>query len=91
MIFKEYLNKQKPFETVIKLYEHQQSYLHLKNSVHKIKSITYTGLLTVQDKNQNKTFSIVDKVWLLMEKIFEEQTFIISEGGLIVQNLDKKE
>lgn len=91
MVFKEYLNKKKPFETVTKLYEYQQTNLRLRNSVQQIKSITYTGLLTVQDKNQNKTFSIVDKVWLIMEKIFEEQTFIISEGGIIAKNLDKKE
>lgn len=90
MVFKEYLNNQKPFKTITKLYEYQNSILRVQNSNQNIKSITYTGLLTVQDKNQKKTFSIVDKVWLIMEKIFEEQSFIISEGGLIVQNLDKK-
>lgn len=90
MVFKEYLNNQKPFKTITKLYEYQNSILRLQNSNQNIKSITYTGLLTVQDKNQKKTFSIVDKVWLIMEKIFEEQSFIISEGGLIVRNLDKK-
>lgn len=90
MVFKEYLNNQKPLKTITKLYEYQNSILRLQNSYQNIKSITYTGLLTVQDKNQKKTFSIVDKVWLIMEKIFEEQSFIISEGGLIVQNLDKK-
>lgn len=89
MVFKEYLDKQKPFITVTKTYDYENSNLRFQNDIQKIKSITYTGLLTVQDKNQNKTFSIVDKVWLIMEKIFEEQTFVISEGGLIVQNLDK--
>lgn len=90
MIFKGYLNNQKPFKTITKQYDYQNSILRLKNCNQNIKSITYTGLLTVQDKNEIKTFSIVDKVWLIMEKIFEEQSFIISEGGLIVQNLDKK-
>ncbi|WP_337965555.1 restriction endonuclease [uncultured Flavobacterium sp.] len=90
MVFKEYLDKQKPFVTVTKTYDYENSNLRFQNNIQKIKSITYTGLLTVQDKNQNKTFSIIDKVWLIMEKIFEEQTFVISEGGLIVQNLDKK-
>lgn len=86
MLFKEYVSGQKPFKTVTKKYDHQQSILHQQSSSWKIKSITYTGLLTVQDTNQNKIFSIVDKVWLIMKKIFEEQTFIISESGIIVQN-----
>lgn len=91
MLFKEYLNMQRPFKTVTKSYEFHDSILRLQNSMQKIKSITYTGQLTVQDKNQNTTFSIVDKVWLIMEKIFEEQTFTISQGGLIVQNLDNNQ
>lgn len=91
MIFKEYLNKQRPFKTVTKTYEFQDSILRLQNSTQKIKRITFTGLLNVQDKNQNTTFSIVDKVWLIMEKLFEEQIFIISQSGIIVQNLDNKQ
>lgn len=84
MVFKEYLQEQEPFVKIRKEYSYQQSLLHFQSKIHKIKSITYTGLLTVRDKNQNKVFSIVDRVWLVMEKIFEEQTFIISEGGIIV-------
>lgn len=91
MVFKEYLNKQKPFETVTKTYNYENSNLRFQDNVQKIKSISYTGLLTVRDKNQNNTFSIVDKVWLIMKKIFEEQTFIISESGLIAQYLNKTE
>lgn len=91
MVFKEYINKQKPFEKVTKTYEYKNSNLRFQDSIQKIKSITYTGLLTVQDKNQNTTFSIVDNVWLIMKKIFEEQTFIISESGLIAQYLGKTE
>lgn len=91
MVFKEYLNKQKPFETLTKTYDYENSNLLFQSSIQKIKSITYTGLLTIRDKNQNSNFSIVDKVWLIMKKIFEEQTFIISESGLIAQYLDKRE
>jgi hypothetical protein len=90
MVFKEHLNKQKPFKTVTKSYECTNSILRIQNSNHSIKSITYTGLLTEQDQNQRTTFSVVDKVWLIMEKIFEEQSFIISQSGLIAQNLDPK-
>lgn len=85
MEFKCHLHGQKPFATVTKTHAHQQSLLYFQNNIFKIKSITYTGLLTIHDQNQNKIFSIVDRVWLVMEKIFEQQTFMISESGLIVK------
>jgi len=91
MLFRDCINEQKPFKTITKKYDHQQSILHMQNTSVKIKSITYTGLLSMQDTNQTKVFSIVDKVWLIMEKIFEEQTFIITKGGMIVQNLNREE
>lgn len=84
MRFKRYLQEQEPYVTITKEYPYLQSLLYFNNDVKNIKSITYTGLLTVQDKNQLKVFSIVDRVWLVMKKIFEQQTFVISEGGLIV-------
>jgi len=90
MVFKEYLHGQKPFVTVMRTYDYPHSVLHLQSNKQQIESIIYTGLLTVRDNNQTRTFSIVDKVWLIMEKIFEQQTFIISESGLIVHNLDKQ-
>jgi hypothetical protein len=89
MLFREYLQEQKSFVTVTKKHVHQYSLLHLPSNIKKIKNITYTGLLTVSDNNQNKVFSIVDRVWLVMEKIFEKQTFIVSKGGLIMLTSDK--
>lgn len=90
MVFKKHLNEQDPSIIVSKEYSHQQSLLYFPTSVHKLKSITYTGSLTVKDTTENKVFSIVDRVWLLMEKIFEQQTFVVSEGGIIVDTSTKK-
>lgn len=90
MVFKKYLNEQNPSITVSKEYSHQQSLLYFPTSAHKLKSITYTGSLTVKDTTENKVFSIVDRVWLVMEKIFEQQTFIVFEGGLILDTTGKK-
>jgi len=90
MIFKNYVNEQDPSVTVTKEYSHNQCLLCFPTSVHQIKCITYTGLLTVRDTNERKVFSIIDKVWMVMEKIFEQQTFVLSEGGIIVDTTNKK-
>jgi hypothetical protein len=89
MVFKNYLNEQDPTITVSKEYSHQHALLYFPTNVHKLKSITYTGSLTVKDTTEKKVFSIVDRVWLLMEKIFEQQTFVVSEGGIIVDTSNK--
>lgn len=89
MVFKNYLNDQEPSKTMSKAYSQQQALLYFPTSVHKLKSITYTGSLTVKDTNERKEFSIVDRVWLLMEKIFEQQTFLLTEGGIIVDTSNK--
>jgi len=90
MVFKKHLNEQDPSVTVTKEYSHQQALLYFPISVHKLKSITYTGSLTVSNTNERKEFSIVDNVWLLMEKIFEQQTFVVTDGGIIVDTTNKE-
>lgn len=90
MVFNKYLQEQKPSVSVTKEYSHEQCLLYFPTSIHQIKSITYTGILTVKDTNERKVFSIIDRVWMVMEKIFEQQTFIMSEGGVIVDTTNKK-
>lgn len=87
MTFRKYVDPQPAFKTVTKKYDCHNSVIHTWGSHQKINSITYTGLLTVRDSDHSRVFSIVDKVWLVMEKIFEQQTFIISENGIIIQNI----
>ncbi|MFP9117702.1 restriction endonuclease [Flavobacterium sp. RNTU_13] len=89
MVFNRYLQEQEPSVSVTKEYSHNQCLLYFPASVHQIKSITYTGFLTVQATKERKEFSIVDRVWLLMEKIFEQQTFVVSESGIIVDTTGK--
>jgi len=91
MLFRNYLQEQEPEITVIKEYVYPQSLLHFQNNKYKIKSITYTGLLTVHNSNQKNIFSIVDRVWMLLEKIFEQQTFVVTEGGIIVDTTAEKD
>jgi len=85
MVFNKYLQEQVPSVTVSREYHYEQALLYLPSDLYQIKSITNTGLLMVKDTTESKLFSIVDRVWLVMEKIFEQQTFVVSEAGIIVQ------
>jgi hypothetical protein len=91
LVFNKYLQEQEPSATVSKEYVHEHSSLYLPGDVHQIKSITYTGLLTAKDTTEGKEYTIVDRVWLLMEKIFEQQTFVLTEGGIIVDRTARRE
>lgn len=90
MVFKDYLHQQNPDVEITKEYSYSQSLLRSLGKTHTIDSITFTGQLTVSNTNERKEFSIVDRVWLLMEKIFEQQTFIVTDGGIIVDTTAKK-
>ena len=48
--------------------------------------ILFTGQIIESDDNRNLKYTIVDKVWLLMQSIFEERTFSFSENGLIIEH-----
>lgn len=56
------------------------------NSAVEITGLTFTGVLKQTDSKHNQTFSLIDKVWLIMKSIFEEKTFSISENGIIIEN-----
>jgi len=84
MDFKKFLHNQKPFKTVSNTYNYEDHTLLIGGKSEKIKSITYTGLLTIINKDQQKIFSLVDKVWMIMSQIFDQQTFLISKHGIIV-------
>lgn len=48
--------------------------------------ITFTGQISERGDDRNLKYTIVDKVWLLMQSIFEERTFSFSESGLIIEH-----
>ncbi|MGE8512806.1 MAG: restriction endonuclease [Chryseobacterium culicis] len=85
MTFKEHLHQQTPFQSVTKCYDHLDHTLYLDEHSFKIKSISYTGILTVINENHRRIFSLVDHVWLIMKSIFERQTFLITDYGMIVK------
>lgn len=91
MMFKKHLQDQIPFKKVVKEYNIENSKLFFNNKTYTINSIVYTGLLTTKDVNFSKTFSIVDKVSFIMKKIFEEQTFIITKDGIIVNTTNNSD
>ncbi|MCD0456283.1 restriction endonuclease [Chryseobacterium sp. LC2016-27] len=93
MVFKELLHTQKEFKIISKSYSFPGHILYLSNDKHYINSITYEGLLTIINDDHKKTFSLVDKVWMIMNQIFEQQAFLITKNGIIVnknENLSDK-
>jgi len=85
MDFKEFLHSQKPFQMTSKSYSYKNHKLIYRYNVYSITSISYTGMLTIINNDHQKTFSLVDKVWMIMNQIFEKQTFLITDYGLIVK------
>lgn len=85
MVFKDFLHAQKPFQMTTKSYSYKNHKLIFRDDVYSLSSITYTGLLTIINKDHQRTFSLVDKVWMIMNQIFEKQTFLITDYGLIVK------
>jgi hypothetical protein len=59
--------------------------MYVKDQKEKIDSIIFTGMLTIKKEHQSRTYSMVDRVWLMMKSIFEAQTFLISESGFIMK------
>ncbi|MEC4004830.1 restriction endonuclease [Flavobacterium sp. SUN052] len=48
--------------------------------------VTFTGQLTQRNESRNLTFTLVDKVWLIMKSIFDNRRFSFSENGIIVEH-----
>ncbi len=75
-------------ETITKRYEIPGGGLIHKrdNPPTQINAIIFTGVLNQINSNSNRTFSLVDEVWLIMKSLFEGKSFGISENGFIVEN-----
>lgn len=84
MLFRKDLQNEEPYKIISKSYDYRACLMYVKDRKEKIDSITFTGMLTIIDEHQNRTYSMVDRVWLIMKSIFEAQIFLISESGFIV-------
>ncbi|MDC6389247.1 restriction endonuclease [Maribacter sp. PR1] len=86
--FKEELNKQEINKRIKKYYELENANLinKLSKEITRINGLTFTGIL--EEKNMDNTlhFNIVDKVWLIMKSIFENDSYNISKLGIIKKN-----
>jgi len=81
-------HQNKPFQSITKRYEIEGGSLFNKmtNTLTKIKSVTFAGVLKKSDENSEIEFSLVDQVWFIMKSIFEGRTFKITEYGIIAEN-----
>ncbi len=86
--FQDELHSQnKEWQTISKSYEVPGACLindQTTSSVN-INLITITGILKKIDKSSNLQFTLVDQVWLIMKTLFEQQTFVFSENGIIIK------
>jgi hypothetical protein len=89
MVFKRHLHSQKPFKLVSEKYDYSDHTIYFNDTIKKIKSITFTGLLTEKNEAHQKAFTLTDRVWLIMKSIFERQMFTISEYGIIAVSKDE--
>jgi len=48
-----------------------------------IEKMAFTGALVEEHQNTSQTFTITDQVWMIMENIFENRIFWLSENGMI--------
>lgn len=73
---------------IIKNYKVPESRLcnRLTDNTFELDEITLTGQLGKRNESKNLTFTLVDKVWLIMKSIFEERTFTFSENGLLIEH-----
>lgn len=72
---------------IIKNYKVPESRLcnRLIDNTFELDEITLTGQLSQRNESKNLTFTLVDKVWLIMKSIFEKRTFTFSENGLLIE------
>lgn len=87
MQFRKDLQNEEPYKIISKSYDYEKCIIHVKDKKEKIDTIIFTGMLTIIEEHQNRTYSVVDQVWLIMKYLFETHTFLISKHGFIVQSI----
>nr|WP_299382192.1 restriction endonuclease [Allomuricauda sp.] len=83
--FKEELHKQGPSKRIKKYFELENANVinYLSKEIAQIRGLTMYGFLELKNMNNTRHFNIVDKVWLKMKSIFEENSYTISKLGMI--------
>lgn len=85
MLFKKDLKIEDPYKIISKRYDYRKCLIHIKDKKQMIDAIIFTGMMTIIEEHQNRSYSMVDRVWLIMKSIFEAQTFLISKNGFIIK------
>ncbi len=83
--FCKFLNEKECYREIIKTYDLNNTFCISKENKISIKSLSFTGLLTVINETKNNLFLVQDNVWLIMKKLFENKRFFISESGMIIE------
>lgn len=83
--FCNFLHENELYKESSKIYDLKNAFLIYEGHTIAIKSISFTGLLTIINENKNNIFLVQDTVWLIMKKLFENKRFLISEAGMIIE------
>lgn len=84
-LFNDSLHEESPLKEVTKTYESVQGKLFWKYKGREIEieKIVFTGFLTEQDDNSRVIIQLVDRVWMIMNEIFEGRRVTLSKTGLM--------
>jgi len=87
--FRGKLHDEKPDKVVEKYYElNETKLINIKTKkVEFIRGITIKGKLTVINKDTKREIEIIDKVWMKMKTLFENNSFTISKTGMIKKDI----
>ena len=54
-----------------------------------ISKFIFTGILVKTDNHSRGSFDLVDQVWMIMEKIFEETAYKLARWGILFSSKDR--
>lgn len=82
--FNEELHRQPPLQTTFEEYQSIIGKIHreYKKDIN-IAKISFSGFLIEVDGNTNRSFGLIDQVWMIMKEIFEKKSYLVSESGMI--------
>jgi len=83
--FCSFLQDNEVYEETLKIYDLNNAFLIDKEEKIPIKSVSFTGLLTIINETKNNIFLVQDNVWLIMKKNFENKRFLIFKAGIIIE------
>jgi len=88
--FQNKLHQQPLLKTITRTYPVQGKITRTHREDIQFEQITFTGFLVERDASSTKSVDFIDQVWMIMKNIFENTTFSMTKGGIIIGELPKR-